>query len=128
VVPDADPGEGPLGGLVTALGELPDEIVLVVACDLVAPDPAAMAATVRALAEQPAAGVAAPRWDGRVQWLHAAWRRPHVRERLAERFAAGERSLHRAVAQAGIGLVTVTGVAPDGLADADTPDDLHRRA
>jgi hypothetical protein len=68
--------------------------------------------------------VAAPELDGRVQWLHAAWRRASVHGPLAEQFAAGERSVHRAVAGAGLRRITVGGVAPGGLADADTPGDL----
>jgi molybdenum cofactor guanylyltransferase len=124
VSPDHDPGEGPLGGILTGLVTLDHELVLVVACDLLAPDPAALAATVGALVDDPGAAVAAPALDGRIQWLHAAWRRSSVEGPLAERFAAGERSIHRAVAAAGLRLVTVAGVAPGGLADADTPDDL----
>jgi molybdopterin-guanine dinucleotide biosynthesis protein A len=120
---DHDPGEGPLGGILTGLVTLDHEVVLVVSCDLLAPDPTAMAATVRALADDPTAAVAAPELDGRVQWLHAAWRRSSVQGPLAERFAAGERSIHRAVAATGLRRITV-GVAPGGLADADTPDDL----
>jgi molybdopterin-guanine dinucleotide biosynthesis protein A len=124
VLADHDPGEGPLGGILTGLVALDHELVLVVACDLLAPDPTAMAVTVQALVDEPAAEVAAPELDGRVQWLHAAWRRPSVQGPLAERFAAGERSIHRAVAGAGLRRTTVGGVAPRGLADADTPDDL----
>jgi molybdopterin-guanine dinucleotide biosynthesis protein A len=124
VLADHDPGQGPLGGILTGLVTLDHELVLVVACDLVAPHPAALAATVGALVDDPAAAVAAPELDGRVQWLHAAWRRSSVQGPLAEQFAAGERSVHRAVAGAGLRCVTVGDVAPGALADADTPDDL----
>jgi molybdopterin-guanine dinucleotide biosynthesis protein A len=138
LVPDRHPGEGPLGGLLTAFAHLagaddpaaapvPDVgIVMALACDLVAPMPRAVEATVAALAGDDEADVAAPEVDGAVQWLHAAWRTSTVAAPLAERFAAGERSVHRAVAQAGLRLVEVPGLNPVGLADADTPSDLDR--
>jgi molybdopterin-guanine dinucleotide biosynthesis protein A len=137
---DAHPGEGPLGGLLTALDRLGGEAVLVVSCDLLAPDAGTMAATVAALDPRPPASAAAadvvavpdvavPEVAGRVQWLHAAWRRhPDVLRRLEERFAAGERSIHRAVAQARLTVAPVPGTDPAALADADTPEDLRRAA
>jgi molybdopterin-guanine dinucleotide biosynthesis protein A len=119
-VPDQAPGEGPLGGLLTALDALPDDVVLVVSCDLVAPSPAAMATTVARLE----ADVAVPRpADGPPQWLHAAWRRG-VAETLRARFAAGERSIHRAVAAAQLQVAWVEGLDPAALDDADRPEDL----
>jgi molybdopterin-guanine dinucleotide biosynthesis protein A len=132
-VPDADPGEGPLAGVLTALTwaaaerraghEAGDGVVLVVACDLVAPSAGAMAAVVRALAAEDGADVAAPVVDGRVQWAHAAWRE-RARGPLAHVFAVGERAVHGAVAAAGLTLARVGDVPADALADADTPADL----
>jgi molybdenum cofactor guanylyltransferase len=123
--PDRFPGEGPLGGLVTALGEVDEPVLLALACDLLDPDPAAMAATVAALAV-PGTDVAVPDGDGRAQWLHAAWRRAAVTAPLAQRFAAGERSVHRAVAQAQLTVARVPELPARALADADSPDDLRR--
>lgn len=123
VVPDRHPGEGPLGGVLTALAELDEAIVLVLSCDLVVPAPAAMGATVAALAEP--GDVAVPEVGGRGQWMHGAWRNTgDVRRRLGAEFAAGERSVRRAVTQAGLAVRCVPDVAPEALADADTPDDL----
>src|SRR6056297_1730455 len=48
-VPDRWPGEGPLGGIVTALSETTGDRVAVLACDHVATDPDAILALVRAL-------------------------------------------------------------------------------
>jgi molybdopterin-guanine dinucleotide biosynthesis protein A len=126
-VADDRPGEGPLAAIVTALDHLTEPVVLVVSCDLVDPDPRAMAATVAALEAAPGAVVAAPRAGGAVQWLHAAWRRAEVRDPLAAAFAAGERSVHRAVGGAGVRVVHPTGIAPAAVADADTPADLDNR-
>jgi molybdopterin-guanine dinucleotide biosynthesis protein A len=53
-------GGGPLVGIVTALAALTDEVVMVAACDLVAPSAEAMAATVAALASAPGYDVAVP--------------------------------------------------------------------
>jgi len=129
IVPDRYPGEGPLGGLLTALGnlgELDEDVGLVVSCDLLAPDPSTMAATVAALATG-AGDVAVPEVEGRRQWLHAAWRRSaRVGEGLAATFAGGERSVHRAVTQARLTVLDVPDVAPGAVADADTPDDLRQ--
>jgi molybdenum cofactor guanylyltransferase len=126
-VPDDDPGEGPLGGILTALAHLAGggpaaEIVFVGACDLVSPDPDAVRSTVAALAASPGAAVAVPVAGGRRQWLHAAWR-PGVRPPLAAAFAAGERSVHGAVALARLRVATLA-LAPEPVADADTPADL----
>jgi molybdopterin-guanine dinucleotide biosynthesis protein A len=133
LVPDEHPREGPLGGLLTALAQLDQKVVLVVSCDLVDPSSAAMAATVAALtgddaedADKEDADVAAPELDGRVQWMHAAWRSATARAALGERFTAGERSVRRAVLQSGLRVAKVGGVGPAGLADVDTPADLGR--
>jgi molybdopterin-guanine dinucleotide biosynthesis protein A len=124
---DDDPGAGPLGGLLTALRTArAADVVLVVACDLVRPDPAALAATVAALergaAADPAADVAVPLVGGRRQWLHAAYRTKAL-PALAAAYGSGERAVHRAVMA--LDVVEVTGVDPAAVADADTPADLE---
>jgi molybdopterin-guanine dinucleotide biosynthesis protein A len=131
LVPDEHPREGPLGGLLTALAHLDQKVVLVVSCDLVDPSSAAMAATVAALVgavggDVAEADVAAPELDGRAQWMHAAWRSSAARAALGERFAAGERSVRRAVVQSGLRVAKLPGVGPAGLVDVDTPADLRR--
>jgi molybdopterin-guanine dinucleotide biosynthesis protein A len=123
-VADGWPGEGPLGGIVTALSTLPGTgIVLVAACDLVDPSPGTMAVTVRALAGAPDAGVAAPTLDGRPRWDQAAWRTSAL-PLLVTQFEAGERAIHRAIAAASLAVVEVPDLPAPTLADADTPADL----
>jgi len=117
-VPDRHPGEGPLGGILTALDALDDEVVAVLACDLPAADPAAIRSVVESLGD---ADVAAPERDGRHELLHAAYHR-RAEAHLAAAFAAGERSPQRAVA--GLRVVEVPGLPDAALTDADTPDDL----
>lgn len=126
--PAREASPGPLVGIATALRALPTDVVLVVACDLVAPAPEAMAATVAALHADAAADLAVPTDAGdRPQWLHAAWRQ-RARTRLLDALTAGERSVHGAVARSGLRRAPVTGLAAPALADADVPSQLPRRA
>jgi molybdopterin-guanine dinucleotide biosynthesis protein A len=118
VVADQHPGEGPLGGILTALDATTEDIVVVLACDLPGADPGAITAVVEALGD---ADVAAPLHDGRHELLHAAYG-SRAQPVLAAAFAAGERAVHRAVRE--LTVVGVTGLADRALADADTPDDL----
>lgn len=121
VVADDHPGEGPLGGLLTAFGAAHHDVVVLLSCDLLAPSPDAVRAVVAALAAHPDAQWAAPRSDGRPQLLHAAYRRAGE-DHWAAAFAAGERSLRRPAG--GVVGVDVPGLDPAVLADADAPEDL----
>ena len=118
-VPDRWPGEGPLGGLVTALSVTTSDRVVVLACDHVAASPDAVVAVVRGLDE--GADVALPVVDGRDQTLHAAWHRRCLGT-LEDRFAGGARSVREGLP----GLVVVRmGIENERwLADADTPAEL----
>ncbi|HWH34341.1 MAG TPA: molybdenum cofactor guanylyltransferase [Acidimicrobiales bacterium] len=120
-VADERPGEGPLAGLLAALDHARHPVVAVLACDLVSPDPAAVAAVVVALETDPALAWAVPVLDGRRQLVHGAWRRS-ARPVLGAAFERGERSLHRAVA--GLAGTEVAGIGAAALADADTPAQL----
>jgi molybdopterin-guanine dinucleotide biosynthesis protein A len=126
-VSDRWPAAGPLGGIVTALAELAgdadDDVVVVLACDLVSPDPDAVGRVVAALDSEADADVAVPEVGGRRQWLHAAWR-GRARADLEAALAGGERAIHRAVAGSGLSVTTVAGIAPEAVADADTLDGL----
>ena len=123
---DDTPGEGPLGGILTALSRLDTDLVLILGCDLVTPNPAAMAATVAALTDPVDAVVAvAVPWVGdRAQWMHSGWRKPSALAPLAAAFAAGERAVRAAVAVAGLAVLRVEGLTASALADADAPADL----
>jgi molybdopterin-guanine dinucleotide biosynthesis protein A len=121
VWPDERPAAGPLAATITALAASTAEITLVVSCDLVAPSPAAMAATVQALADHPGAVAAVPVAEGRRQWTHTAWR-DRARRTLVDAWERGDRSLREAGAD--LLVFEVTGLDPVGLADADEPGDL----
>lgn len=117
-IPDAHPGEGPLGGVITALGATDREVVVILACDLLDASSLAVRSLVGALGT---GDVAVPVVDGRAQWLHAAWRRS-ARPTLEAAFAAGERAPRRALD--GLSVVEVLDGSPCWYADADTPADL----
>jgi molybdopterin-guanine dinucleotide biosynthesis protein A/rhodanese-related sulfurtransferase len=122
VVPDRWPGEGPLGGLITALDDADGAagVAVVLACDLTAPDPAAIARLVDHRARADCDAVV-PVVDGRRQWLHGAWDR-RTAGILADVFAAGERSLVGAALS--LRIAALDDVAPAAVRDADRPEDL----
>ena len=127
-VPDGRPGAGPAGGIATALSRAAahvddDEIVFVVGCDLVAPSPAAIGATLAVLADHPGAAVAVPVSAGRTQWHHAAWR-ASAAPALEAVLDTGVRAVGAVVAAAGLVVAGVDGIDPAVLADADEPGDI----
>jgi molybdopterin-guanine dinucleotide biosynthesis protein A/rhodanese-related sulfurtransferase len=120
LVADDLPGAGPLAAVVTALRHAGGRPVLVVACDLLAPSPDAMQACLAELSATDAE-VAVATTDDRLQWVHAAWS-PAALPALEAAVAEGQRAIHRAAGA--LRVEPVTGLDPDALADADTPDDL----
>jgi molybdenum cofactor guanylyltransferase len=122
VVPDDEPGEGPLPATLTALRNAGEDIVVVLSCDLLAPDPA----TIRTLVDQLGAGgpevdAAIPVVDGVHQWTHAAWRRRSLGA-LEDARRSGAASLRSAVTHLTIRAVHDLDAAR--VADADEPFDL----
>ena len=128
-VADAYPGEGPLGGIITALRLDGDDtnIVMILACDMPAIDGPTVAAIVGTLRRSARADVAAPTVDGRRQILTAAYRRTLL-PALEQAFAEGERSPRRALDRAGIEIAEVVGLEVGRLGDVDRPGDLDRYA
>jgi molybdopterin-guanine dinucleotide biosynthesis protein A len=119
---DTHPGEGPLPAVAAALAACREDLLLVLACDLVAPSPAAMAATIDALDAAPDADVAVPvDGDGRRQWVHAAWRTRAVAG-LRASISSGVRSMVGGAAS--LEVVEVAGLDPAALRDADHPGEL----
>jgi len=123
--PDRWPGEGPLGGLATALTVAPLGSLLVLApCDLVSPSASAVRRMLDALRAAPAGvAVVVPRTARGPEWIHSAWRvRPELRTSIAALVADGSRRLD--VVGAVVVSVTLAGLPEASLVDADTPDDL----
>ncbi|MEQ1701324.1 MAG: molybdenum cofactor guanylyltransferase [Ilumatobacteraceae bacterium] len=120
VVPDEFPGDGPLGGVITALAAHPDaSMVVIVACDLPRLQPSSVAALLAAL---PGHEVAVATGDaGRPQPVCAAWQ-PSAVAALRPAFVAGERRMMQAIGL----LVQVTVPVPaQDLANVNTPSDLR---
>lgn len=119
IEPDRWPGEGPLGGILTALETATTDAVVVLACDTPSIGPAGPSALVAALAGfDVALGVV----DGREQPLSAAWSRS-ARVALQMAFDSGERAPRRAISA--LSIVRV-GLSESDVADVDRPDDLSR--
>lgn len=118
VVADRFPGEGPLGGVLTALHHTDAAVVAILATDLVDPDPRTIRVVLDALGDH---DVAVPVLDGRRHFHHAVWHR-RAAEVLEAAFRAGERAIKRAVRD--LRVAEVTELDEMHLRDADTPDDL----
>lgn len=123
-IPDHDPGEGPLAGMLSVADDLrpPERRVLVfVSCDL----PSLRSANIRRLVEHllahPDADAAVPVVDG-VWQTHVVALRAGCLAAIGEAFGRGERSVRRALR----GLATVTIEDSDAAAyrDLDSPEDV----
>lgn len=137
-VADRYPGEGPLGGVITALGAVEShrwsdraaiEAVVTLPCDVIGPDVAAVRLVIDRL-RGPAGGPAdppggadlvVPLGAGVPQWTHAAWRRRCL-PRLQEAFDRGVRGLKEAAAGLRTAEVEIPGAR--WFEDADRPEDL----
>jgi molybdopterin-guanine dinucleotide biosynthesis protein A len=121
-VADDRPGEGPLGGLVTALKNAAHDLVVVLACDLIAPSIAAIERLVDSAQDRERVIAATvPVVGSRAQWLHGAWWRDACLAPLRAAFDEGERSIHGAAERLDVRFVEDPG---PGFADADAPEDL----
>jgi molybdopterin-guanine dinucleotide biosynthesis protein A len=118
VVADLFPGEGPLGGVLTAMAGTDAPVLAVLGTDLLNPDPDAIRAVLGALTSH---DVAVPVAGGRRHFHHAVWSRS-AEARLDEAFREGERAIKRAIRT--LAVAEVDGIVPAALADADTPDEL----
>jgi molybdopterin-guanine dinucleotide biosynthesis protein A len=117
-VADQYPGEGPLGGIVTALDRARHDIVVVLACDL--PD-VASPAVCELLKGVGGADAAIPEIEGHLQVLLAAYRRSAAPV-LRDAFEAGERAPHRALAQLNVNRLVLSDSR--WARDVDRPEDL----
>jgi molybdopterin-guanine dinucleotide biosynthesis protein A len=116
-IDDRAPGEGPLGGILTALGRGGGAAVMIVACDLAWLDAASLSALLDA--NDSDAQVVVARTD-RLEPLCALWR-PTALDIVQRAFDNGERAVHRVLA--GMTIVEVP-VAAGALVNVNSPDDL----
>lgn len=125
-VPDAHPGEGPLGGIITALRWSPADLVVVIACDMPFLNEGPIAQLVSYARERPSLAGVFAELDGRVQPLTAIWRRSLTLERLEAGFESGERAPRRLLDL--LPIDTIKCADPDALIDLDSPADIERYA
>lgn len=126
VVPDLDPGGGPLAGIVTALDafghvEPGTGWVFVAACDLASLTSSAVEPLIRAARGAETADVVVARTD-RVEPGCALWRRDRI-ETVSALYDGGIRAVHGALDA--LEVVEVT-VSAEALRNINTPDDLGR--
>ena len=125
VIPDLYPGEGPLGGILTALRDSTVDWNLIVACDMPALDGAFLA---RLCEEAMRAGTdilspAGP--GGRPEPLCSVYRR-RVLGHLESAFARGVRKISEAVA--GVPLTVLPIAEAARFQNVNTPEDWSRHA
>jgi molybdopterin-guanine dinucleotide biosynthesis protein A len=117
-VPDRYPHEGPLAGIIAALGAASQDVVVITACDMPWIGPRQVRGLVEGVGSFDAAMSAA---DGQVQPLHTAWKRDTL-QRLEASFLSGERSALRALRH--LNYCVVDFGAGSWAMDLDTPDDV----
>ena len=119
-VADRHPGDGPLGGILSAFGAIGHhDLVVVLATDL----PDLDAAVVRALVEGLASHDVAVAGGARAEPLCGVWRVASCEPVLTSAFERGERAVHRAMAP--LDRVVVP-VPAQHLRNVNHPDDLGR--
>jgi len=119
VIADRWPGEGPLGGLLTALRWSPAARIFVASCDL----PRLTETTVSTLlAAVPGDAHAVLAFTDRIEPLCAIWDVEHTAPALQAAFDAGERSIRHALR--GIPVRRVEFGDDPALRDVDTEADL----
>ncbi len=114
VAEDDQPGNGPLGGIATALRRAANDVVVVLACDLPDVHPDGIRAVLAALGDD--VDVAHPPREP----LHGAWRRGVLGEVLAA-IEAGELAVHAVLGRVRTAEVRVD---PRWLRNVNTPADL----
>lgn len=122
VVPDRWPGEGPLGGLATALAAARPGWVLVAGCDQPWLDPAVLRRLIEAAGRSPDATVASFRIDGHRQPLPGLYATA-LADRLTAAVSSGARRLGDALDLASM-VVELDVDDPASLRDVDRPIDL----
>lgn len=111
---------GPLPAVAEALRRSPHDVVVVLACDLPWASPAGIRLVRAALG---AGAAAAPLRGGRLEPLHAAWRRSSALPAVEAALGAGERAVHPVLRS--LDVVEVRGVDPRSLRNVNTTADLR---
>lgn len=117
---DLYPGEGPLGGVITALKASSHDAVVTLSCDMPFITPAVITSLVSGLSD---AQASVGRTD-RLNWLCSAWSKDECLPSLQTVWKRNERAVHRAAVLLDVMEVPVPAVAVrniNTLADLETP-------
>ncbi len=119
---DAYPGEGPLGGVITALKSAQHDSVVVLSCDMPFITDSVISSLVRGLND---AQASVGRTD-RLNWLCAAWSKDECLGTLQTVWKRNERAVHRAAVLLDVAEIPVPAVAVRNIntvGDLDEPVD-----
>lgn len=119
---DAFPGQGPLGGVITALKTASHDSVVVLSCDMPFITDAVVTSLVRGLND---AQASVGRTD-RLNWLCAAWSKSECLTTLQSVWKREERAVHRAAVLLDVAEVPVPAMAVrniNQLSDLEVNDD-----
>jgi molybdopterin-guanine dinucleotide biosynthesis protein A len=119
---DAWPGEGPLGGMLTAFRELRGGLAFVTGCDMPLLTPGVIE---QVAAERGGATTAAAVADSALQPLCAVYDVAACLGVMEEMFAAGERSVRAFLERVGTAEVALGPAEAAGLRSVNTRDDLE---
>ena len=114
---DLYPGEGPLGGVITALKAASHDSVVVLSCDMPFITDSVISSLVRSLSD---AQATVGRTD-RLNWLCAAWSKQECLKTLESVWKRNERAVHRAAVLLDVAEVPVPAVA---VRNINSPADL----
>ena len=114
---DLYPGEGPLGGIITAMKHASHDAVVVLSCDMPFMTGAVITSLVRGLAD---AQATVGRTD-RPNWLCAAWSKEECFSTLQSVWKRSDRAVHRAAVLLDVAEVPVPAVA---VRNINSPEDL----
>ena len=115
---DAFPGQGPLGGVITALKSASHDSVVVLSCDMPFITDAVVRSLVRGLGD---AQASVGRTD-RLNWLCAAWSKSECLSTLQSVWKREERAVHRAAVLLDVVEVPVPAMA---VRNINEPSDLE---
>lgn len=116
-VKDVYPGEGPLGGIITALKNAENDSVVVLSCDMPFITGSVVTSLVRALSD---AQATVGRTDS-LNWLCAAWSKSECLSTLQSVWKREERAVRRAAVLLDVAEVPVPAVA---VRNINSPSDL----
>jgi molybdenum cofactor guanylyltransferase len=125
-IADAFPGEGPLGGLATALDHVSTTWVFLLSCDLVSVDPNQLLVLLDLTRSVANVDAVVPQRHGQSQLLHALYRTSALtKSGVTEQFLSGERRLGSVLDGLRCYEVASNPVLDRSARDADTPEEFQ---